>query len=165
MTVRSLFLAAALFLSVGCAVSPYSGQHLSGTTTIPFDGFAHASSASILIEAYNWNTSSFEHVITTVADATTILNEGAFCPNSPALYRYKANVSLNSNYWKLSGTRRMARVRASQVKGSNRQAILFTDNPNSGQCMANNTKGTSCDFYAVAYNTCGFKLTEATITR
>ncbi len=49
---------AGALLSAGCAVSPYQNQTLS-STTVPFDGFAIAQSANLIIEAYNLNTATY----------------------------------------------------------------------------------------------------------
>ncbi len=162
---RHSLLVAALLLATGCAISPYSGQSFYGSNVIPVDGFAHASDATVQIEAYNWSSATYDYVVTAYAASTPTLNAGTMCSNSPALYRYKRDVTLNSNYWKVINGKSTAKMRAAQFKNGNRQVIYFTNNSNGGYCMTQYANTQTCDFYNVAYNQCGFNLTEAVFTR
>ncbi len=159
-----LYSLAVLTLMAGCAVSPYQNQLLT-TTTVPFDGMATAESANVIVEAYNWAAGTYEWRGATVAAPTPTLGAGVFCGNSPAFYRYKLNVSLNSKFWKTEGKRQVAKLRATQLKNGNSQALYFTDSSNGANCVTDNSTSSGCDFYDVAYNQCHFNRTEVTIRR
>lgn len=161
----SRLLPAAVLLSLSaCVIGPYSGQVVS-SSSVPFEGFANSSGAQVIIEAYNWGTASFEYVGSTVAATNAIIGAGTFCSNSPDMFLFNKTVTLNSGFWKLVNGKNTARVRASQIKNGNLNGMMFTANPAGAECMTNNANTRTCDFYAVAYNTCGYKLSEATITR
>lgn len=165
MQLSRLVTAAALgLLATGCAVTPYQNQKYT-SNTIPFDGMAISESANIIIEAYNWRTSTYEWRGTTVSAATPTLNEGTFCSNSPAFYRYKLDIALNSNHWKLSGKSSIAKLRATQLKNGTSQPLYFTDNADGAYCMTQKTTTPGCDFYDVAYNQCHFNQNEVTIKK
>jgi hypothetical protein len=159
---KALIVAACIVVGASCAMTPYSGQQIS-TNTVQFDGLTDTPGATVRIDAYDWWTNSYYAMSWVTTGTTPYLAAGAVCPNSPALYQYVASVPLQwSVLWKKFGTQYQAKVRATQL-GVGETALKFTANSAGANCMAANAFNSTCDFYTVAYSTCGYALNEATI--
>lgn len=149
-------------LAASCATSPYSGQQIS-TGTISFGGFVDEPGVTVRIDARDKQTGTWPAVWWATSATTPTFAAGAICPNSPALYSYSASVPLQwSIYWTAVTGGFEARVRARKL-GVGEQDLLFTSNPNGVSCMQANAFTPDCDFYSVAYTTCGYSLYEATV--
>lgn len=154
--VAGLFVAA--MAAGGCVIAPKPGDLASSPQTVA--GFATQPSATIRVSAFNYTTNAYEVIGTTTAGSSPLAPAGAYCANSPALYYYQTGVTLNAADWNHSSTDPTALLQVAQVLSDGSAQVLFaTSNPNGLQCVMNNvTPG--CDFYNVAYNICGYRLTE-----
>jgi hypothetical protein len=146
-----------------CAVTPYSGQQIS-TNTVKVEGLVDQPGVRVRVDAYDWNAARYLPMATVYSTTQLAFAAGTICPNSPPLYRYVASAALVwPIYWgDYDGSTYYAKVRATQLTAGE-TPLQFTANPHGVDCMIANAFNNTCDFYVVAYTTCGYNLTEARV--
>ena len=154
---------AALVSAAGCATRPFSGAQISDNV-IAIGGLTDVAGVRVRLSAYDWNAARFVALTDVFAQATPSFAAGAICPNSPALYRYDGAVTLNwPFYWRRNPTLYQTKVKATQITAGE-TPLMFTDNPAGVDCMIANAFNSTCDFFHVAANVCGYDLHEAVVS-
>jgi hypothetical protein len=142
----------------GCVLSPRPGALLSDD---PATGFATVRSAVIRVRAFNYRTNQYEVVGTGTSGDSPTVAAGTMCSNSPALYYYSVLYRITGDHL----NRRVfpdpvGKLQLTQTQSDGRNQVLYSStHENPVRCVLDNVKP-GCDFYDVAFNICGFKLTE-----
>jgi hypothetical protein len=159
---RVMMIVAVAVIGASCATSPYDGQQFSDGK-IPFAGFVDEPNAEIRFSVRDRTNNSFPLVDSVRSSATPTFAAGAFCSNSPALFKYQKTVwPLWSLFWTQIPGGYETKVKARKYGSVSERDILFTANPNGVDCILRNiTPG--CDFMTVAVTLCGYSRYEATV--
>ena len=155
-------MAALVAVVASCATSPYDGQTF-GDGKIPFAGFVDEPGVQIRFYVRDRTNGSYPLIDGATSSTTPTFAAGAFCANSPALYKYDKTIwPLWPVLWQQVPGGYETKVRARKFGATSEQQIMFTANPEGVNCILRNiTPG--CDFANVAFNICGFNRTEATV--
>lgn len=105
--------AAMVWHLMGCMVHPGDGKRISSTSdSIQFSGYTLGDGSEISVEAYNFNTNTWNVVATTAADVGMPISAMGF-----DWYGWKTHKALPAQYWRNapSGHGKYARVRSRNV--------------------------------------------------
>jgi hypothetical protein len=142
----------------GCVVSPRPGALLSAE---PATGFATVPSGPVRVTAFNYKTNQYDLVGAGIAGSSPTVAAGTLCANSPALYYFSVPYTTTGDHLDHRVfPDPVGKLRLTQTQSDGRNQVLYSSShANPIRCVLDNvTPG--CDFYNVAFNICGYKLTE-----